>query len=188
MLGGVQLDETQAVADPPSPLEWQNEVAQAIRGEGVMAVAYVPDARLRGIVAALEAAGTPTVRALTREEECLAYAAGQLAAGRRAVVLMQCSGLGNALNVLGSLCLPYGLAIPMVISMRGSLGEGNPAQVPMGRATPALLDALAIQTFTLRDPHEAGTLTAGMLTLAYRTGTGAALILDPILGGGREAE
>ncbi len=169
-------------------LAWQDEIATAIRGEGVQHVAYVPDARLRGIIAALEATEGPAIRALTREEECLAYASGCLAAGRSAMVLMQCSGLGNALNVIGSLCQPYGLAIPMVISMRGTLGEANPAQVPMGRATPALLEAMSVQTFTLTDPGAARPMMAGVLTLAYRTGTGAALILDPILGGGREAE
>jgi sulfopyruvate decarboxylase alpha subunit len=187
----MQGNGASASTAPPSaplPLAWQDDIATAIRDQGVQTVVYVPDARLRGIVAALETAEPPSIRALTREEECLAYAAGCLAAGRSAIVLMQCSGLGNALNVIGSLCQPYGLAIPMVISMRGSLGEGNPAQVPMGRATPALLQAMSIQTFTLTDPGAAGPMTAGMLTLAYRTGTGAALILDPILGGGREGE
>jgi sulfopyruvate decarboxylase TPP-binding subunit len=57
----------------------------------------------------------------------------------------------------------------------------------MGRATPAILGALDIQAFTLVDPERAGAITAGALELAYRTGTGAAVILDPILGGGREA-
>ena len=172
----------------PPPLPWQTGIADAIRHGGVKTVAYVPDARLRGIVAALQGDGGPRIRTLTREEECLAYAAGHLAAGRRAMVLMQCSGLGNALNALGSLCVPYGLGVPMVVSMRGTLGEGNPAQVPMGRATPALLAALAVQTFDLIDPARAGAMTAGALELAYRTGTGAAVILDSILGGGREAE
>lgn len=170
------------------PLPWQQSIADATCRAEVDTVAYVPDARLRGIVAALETADGPSLRILTREEECLAYAAGQTAAGRRVVVLMQCSGLGNALNVIGSMCSPYALGIPMVISMRGTLGEANPAQVPMGRATPALLEALSIQTFTLEDPAQAGALTAGALTLAFRTGTGAAVILDAILGGGREAD
>ena len=53
------------------------------------------------------------------------------------MVMMQCSGLGNALNAIGSLCLPYGIGVPMILSMRGTLGEANPSQVPMGRATPA---------------------------------------------------
>jgi sulfopyruvate decarboxylase TPP-binding subunit len=57
----------------------------------------------------------------------------------------------------------------------------------MGRATPALLDALGIQAFVVVDPERAGSVTAGALTLGFSTGTGAAVILDPALGGGREA-
>jgi sulfopyruvate decarboxylase alpha subunit len=180
---------TTTTASPPDAaniLGWQREIAAALREAAVDTVAYVPDARLRGIVAALGDDG-PRLRILTREEECIAYAAGHNAAGRRAVVLMQCSGLGNALNALGSLCLPSGIGVPLVISMRGGLGESNPSQVPMGKATPALLDALGIQAFTVADPETAGRVTAGALTLGFSTGTGAAVILDPALGGGREA-
>ncbi len=102
---------------------------------GVSAVAYVPDARLRGVIAALD--DSIAVRTLTREEECVGFACGYSAAGGRPAVLMQCSGLGNALNALGSFAIPYAIGIPLVLSMRGTLGEENPAQVPMGRATVA---------------------------------------------------
>jgi sulfopyruvate decarboxylase subunit alpha len=169
-----------------APLPWQRRIAEAIAAADVAAIAYVPDARLRGIIAALPPDG-PAIRALTREEECIAYACGQQAAGARAVVMMQCSGLGNALNAIGSLCIPYGIGVPMILSMRGTLGEANPSQVPMGRATPAILDALDIQAFNLSDPDQASMVTEGALTLAFSTGTGAAVVLDAILGGGREA-
>jgi sulfopyruvate decarboxylase subunit alpha len=175
------------VASRGAPLGWQVQIAGAIRDAGVGAVAYVPDARLRGIVEALGDEG-PRLRTLTREEECIAYACGQIVAGARAVVLMQCSGLGNALNAIGSLCLPYGIGVPMVVSMRGTLGERNPSQVPMGRATPALLAAVAIQDFPLTDPDRARATMAGAMELAFSTGTGAAVILDAALGGGREAD
>jgi sulfopyruvate decarboxylase subunit alpha len=181
----MQQTMTTAPAAPPV-LDWQRAIAAALREAGVDTIAYVPDARLRGIVAALADDG-PRVRILTREEECIAYAAGHGAAGRRAVVLMQCSGLGNALNALGSFALPYGIGVPLILSMRGTLGETNPAQVPMGRATPALLGALAIQAFSLTDPDRAGATVAGALALGFGTGTGAAVILEPELGGGREA-
>jgi sulfopyruvate decarboxylase subunit alpha len=167
-------------------LDWQEQIAHAIQDAGVSAVAYVPDARLRGIVDVL-AEGGPRLRALTREEECIAYACGSLVVGVRAVVLMQCSGLGNCLNAVGSLCLPYGIGVPMILSMRGTLGEQNPSQVPMGRATPALLAALEIQAFSLTDPERAGATAAGALELAFSTGTCAAVVLDASLGGGREA-
>ncbi|MHB1567659.1 MAG: thiamine pyrophosphate-binding protein [Solirubrobacteraceae bacterium] len=167
-------------------LGWQTAIADAIREAEIDAIVYVPDARLRGIADAL-AGGPARMRILTREEECIAYAAGCLAAGGRPIVMMQCSGLGNALNAIGSLCVPYGLAIPMVLSMRGTLGEGNPAQVPMGRATPSLLAALEVQAFILSEPEHAGRTMAGAIELAFKTGTGAAVVLDATLGGGREA-
>ena len=132
-----------ARSDPAfDSLDWQRAIAGAIAEARVDTVVYIPDARLRGIVSALDG---PATRILTREEECIAYASGQLAVGRRAMVLMQCSGLGNALNALGSLSIPYELMPPIVLSMRGTLGEGNPAQVPMGRATRPMLEALGIQ-------------------------------------------
>jgi sulfopyruvate decarboxylase subunit alpha len=177
---------TDITARDPVPLPWQQQIADAITQERVSTIAYVPDARLRGIIAALPHDG-PAVRTLTREEECIAYAWGQQVAGARSVVMMQCSGLGNALNAIGSLCIPYGVGVPMILSMRGTLGEANPSQVPMGRATPALLGALDIQAFNLSDPDQAAAMTQGALTLAFSTGTGAAVVLDAILGGGREA-
>jgi sulfopyruvate decarboxylase subunit alpha len=170
-------------SEPTAPLLWQRAIADALAEAGVETVAWVPDARLRGIVETLDG---PAVRTLTREEECVGYACGFGAAGGRAAVLMQCSGLGNALNALGSLAIPYGIGVPLVISMRGTLGESNPAQVPMGRATRSLLDALAIQSFAVADPDEAGPLATGVLTLAYDTGAPAALVLEPELGGQRE--
>lgn len=167
-----------------TPLPWQHAVAAALLAGGVETAVYVPDSRLRGVITALRAEGLP-VLALTREEECVAYAVGFGAAGGHAAVLMQCSGLGNSLNALG--CFgPYGVGVPLVLAMRGTLGEGNPVQVPMGRATKPLLDALGIQYFSVERPSDAGTRTSGMLELAYATGMSAAVILEADLGGQRE--
>ena len=168
---------------PPSA--WQIELADALIDGGVTVVALVPDSRLDGIVARLTERDLP-VRVLPREEECIAFAAGHRLAGTRPAVLMQCSGLGNAVNALGSLVIPYGLGIPMMLSMRGTLGEGNPAQVPMGRATRPILDALGIQSFALRDRCEVNRTVSGVLALAYEGQAGAAILLEPELGGGRE--
>jgi mRNA-degrading endonuclease toxin of MazEF toxin-antitoxin module len=82
----------------------------------------VPDTRLQGILSLLADNGV-RMRSLTREEECIGYAAGQRIAGQRPVVLMQSSGLGNSLNALGSLVVPYRLGLPLVVSMRGARGR-----------------------------------------------------------------
>src|SRR5688572_21261927 len=110
-------------------LDWQVATADALVDTGIAAAAYVPDSRLDRIVQRLVERGT-VVRTLTREEECVAYAAGRAYARQTCAVLLQCSGLGNALNALGSLVVPGGLGMPLVVSMRGTLGETNPAQVP----------------------------------------------------------
>jgi sulfopyruvate decarboxylase subunit alpha len=175
------------MASDAFPLGWQQAIADAMCDGGADVVVYVPDARLRGIIEALAVVDGPRVSVLTREEECIAYAAGFAAAGGRPVVLMQCSGLGNSLNALGSFAIPYSIGIPMIVSMRGTLGEANPSQVPMGRATKPLLDSLGIQSFPVSAAAGAGPAAAGVLTLAFETGTCAAVLLEAELGGQRES-
>jgi sulfopyruvate decarboxylase alpha subunit len=171
-------------ADAPR-LDWQSAIADALVAAGITAAAYVPDTRLQGIVSQLADSGV-TMRSLTREEECIGYAAGQRIAGQRPVVLMQSSGLGNALNALGSLAVPYRLGLPLVVSMRGTLGEANPSQVPLGRSAAGLLSTLGIQSFPVRTAAAAAQVTAGVVTLAFQAGECAALMLEAELGGGRE--
>ena len=83
-------------------MTWQDALADELAAGGVDVAVQVPDSRLDGVVRGLAARGT-RIRTLTREEECVGYAAGVRLAGGRPLALMQCSGLGNALNALGSL-------------------------------------------------------------------------------------
>jgi sulfopyruvate decarboxylase alpha subunit len=166
-------------------LDWQSAIADTLVAAGITVAAYVPDTRLQGILSLL-ADSAVTMRSLTREEECIGYAAGQRIAGQRPVVLMQSSGLGNALNALGSLAVPYRLGLPLVVSMRGTLGEANPSQIPLGRAAAGLLSTLGIQSFSVRTAAAAAQVTAGVVTLAFQAGECAALMLEAELGGGRE--
>ena len=58
--------------------------------------------------------------------------------------MLQSSGLGNSLNALTSLLLPYQIPVLIIISMRGDAGEWNAAQVPMGRAMAPICDAIGV--------------------------------------------
>ena len=158
-------------------LTWQQALADALIDAGVEVAAWVPDKRLAPIGTRLSERNIP-LRTLTREEECFGYAAGYRAAGGLPAVLLQCSGLGNSLNAIGSLIGPYGLAFPVVISMRGTLGERNPAQMPLGRATTALLDALGIQSFPLRSPDAVAPVVKGALNVADGARVLAPILLD----------
>jgi len=81
---------------------------------------------------------------VTREEEGVGLCAGAWMAGRRPALLMQNSGLGNCINALTSLDILYGIPLLMIISHRGGRGEPMVGQVPMGRLTVPLLDAIQI--------------------------------------------
>ena len=93
----------------------------------------------------------------------------------------KCSGLGNSLNAIGSLIGPYGLAFPVVISMRGTLGERNPAQMPLGRTTVAMLEALGIQPFSLSDPNAVSAIVKGAIGVADGARVLAPILLEPEL-------
>jgi sulfopyruvate decarboxylase TPP-binding subunit len=156
---------------------WQHTLADTLIDAGVEVAAWVPDKRLAPIADRLAERELP-LRTLTREEECFGYAAGYRAAGGMPVVLAQCSGLGNALNAIGSLVVPYGLAFPVVLSMRGTLGERNPSQMPLGRATVAMLAALGVQAFPLRDPASTARIVQGAVDVADGARTLAPILLE----------
>jgi sulfopyruvate decarboxylase alpha subunit len=151
--------------DAETAVAWERWLADELLDAGVDVGALVPDKRLDPVIAGLRARGL-RVRSLTQEEECVAYAAGQFLAGGRPVVLMQSSGLGNALNALGSLVLPYSVGIPLIVSMRGTLGETNPSQVPIGRATVGLLAALGIQAFSATHPDQVRHMARSVVAMA----------------------
>lgn len=156
-------------------MAWEHALADAFVDAGVEVAAWVPDKRLAPIGERLAARGIP-LRTLTREEECFGYAAGFRAAGGMPLVLLQCSGLGNSLNALGSLVVPYGFGFPAVLSMRGTLGERNPSQLPLGRATAGILDLLGVQPFSLASPDDAARVARGAVATAE-----GARVLAPVL-------
>jgi sulfopyruvate decarboxylase subunit alpha len=85
---------------------------------------------------------------VTREEEGVGLCAGAWIGDRRPALLMQNSGLGNSINALASLDFLYEIPLIMIISHRGCEGEPIVGQVPMGRLTPKLLDAMEIAHFS----------------------------------------
>jgi sulfopyruvate decarboxylase alpha subunit len=160
---------------------WERWLADELVDAGIDVGALVPDKRLDPVIAGLRDRGL-LLRSLAQEEECIAYGAGQFLAGGRPVVLMQSSGLGNALNALGSLVVPYDVGIPLIISMRGTLGELNPSQVPMGRATPAFLAALGIEVFCATHPDQVRHMARSIVAMAG-AGITTAMLLDQELEG-----
>jgi len=124
---------------------WASGVCAGLHAVGSRHVVYVPDNPLSHVLRIL-GGSFPDVRTTlaTREEEAFGIAAGLYLGGARPAVMLQSSGLGNSLNALTSLLLPYKIPALIIISLRGDAGEWNEAQVPMGRAVRAICDAIGV--------------------------------------------
>src|SRR5438270_4289233 len=135
---------------------WAEGVCSGVHAAGSRDVVYVPDNPLSHVLRDFEARFRDVRLILAmREEEAFGIAAGLYLGGRRPTVMLQSSGLGNSLNAITSLVLPYQIPVLIVVSMRGDAGEWNAAQVPMGRAVRSIFDAIGIPHATLTAPDVA---------------------------------
>lgn len=162
---------------------WAGAVVGALKTCGVGYVTHVPDTPLGHLLGLMEPDPAFDVTAATREEEAVGIAAGIALGGGRAVVMMQSSGLGNALNGLGSLAVPYQVPMLLLLTQRGEAGEWNVAQVPGGRMVRPALGALGIQHFTLAVESDVERTVRAAADLAFGTRCPAALILSKLLTG-----
>ena len=157
---------------------WTDIVFERLKANCLEVVCHVPDSVLAPLITRAEADPYFTVVSLTREEEGVGVLTGAYLGGRLGCLMMQVSGLGNSVNGLASLAIPYQIPFLMLISQRGELGEFNPAQIAMGRAARPVLDALDIQHFTLCCVDEVATLTDGAIKTAHTARRPVALFLS----------
>jgi len=163
------------MADAP---EWATGVCAGLHACGSRHVVYVPDNPLSHVLRVLRDRYTDVQTTLaTREEEAFGIAAGLYLGGARATVMLQSSGLGNSLNALTSLLVPYKIPTLIVISMRGDVGEWNDAQVPMGRAVRPVCDAIGVPHVTVESGDRAQELVALAGLTAFSTRVPGACLL-----------
>lgn len=123
-----------------------------------------------------ERAGLITV---AREDNAVGIAAGAALAGHYPVVLMQNSGLGQSVNAIASLILPYRIPILLIVSMRGIPPDPTQENEAMGRVTEPLLRGLGISTVTL-DPADDTAAQIWMIRALVRDeGHPTALLIPP---------
>ena len=97
---------------------WPDDLHAVLRAAEVRHMSYVPDAGHARLIELFQADPEATVNVLTTEEEGVAIAAGAWLAGRRSVLLLQSSGVGNCINML-SLPVIGRFPLLMFVTMRG---------------------------------------------------------------------
>lgn len=173
-----------ATVSAPAERAWAHALYETLREQNISIFAYVPDAGHKEMIArSLDDPDAVSVR-LTTEEEGIALLAGADLGGRRGVLLMQSSGTGNCVNFL-SLNQTGRFPLLTFISMRGDFGEGNPWQVPMGRAVEPVLKAMGVDCIRVDRVEDVLPVAQAAITMAFKSGQSVAVLLTQKLLGAK---
>lgn len=166
-------------------IDWHQDIFDVLLDEQIDMVAHVPDAGHGPLIERCDAhQGIDTIT-LTTEQEGVGLLCGAWAGGRKGVLLMQSSGVGNCINAIA---LPAICRVPFltIISMRGEWGEFVPWQVPMGLGTPRVLEAMDVRLFRADQQASVGETVSAAARLAFNTRQSAAVLLSQRMIGAKQ--
>jgi sulfopyruvate decarboxylase alpha subunit len=155
---------------------WPEEIHRELAAAQVRQVGYVPDAGHKRLIELCQADKAMRAVVLSTEEEGIGLAVGAWLGGERSVLLMQSSGVGNIINVLGTV---KECRVPLVtiVTMRGEEGEFNPWQVPMGQATRSVLEAMGTVVHRPGSAEDIAPTVNAALRLAYNSYASVAVLI-----------
>ena len=158
-------------------IDWPLEIHRILSAAQLRQIGYVPDAGHKRLIELCHADGTMRTVPLTTEEEGIGLAVGAWLGGERCALLMQSSGVGNVINALATI-KECRIPLPMLVTMRGEYGEFNPWQVPMGQATPAVLEAMGVVVQPVREAEDIPAAVDAALRLAYNSYVATAVLIS----------
>jgi len=168
-----------------SSASWPEEIHRVFRNQGIRQVTYVPDSGHARLIELARADPNMHAIPLTTEEEGVALAVGAWLGGERSVLLMQSSGTGNCINMLG-MVQECRVPLPMLITMRGEWGEFNPWQVPMSQATAPALAAMGVAVHAVDKASEVSETVEAALRLAFNTCRAVAVLISQRVIGAKQ--
>jgi sulfopyruvate decarboxylase alpha subunit len=161
---------------------WPEGIHRELAAAGVRIVGYVPDGGHKRLIELCRADRGMRAVVLTTEEEGIGLASGAWLGGQKSALLMQSSGVGNIVNVLG---MVRECRFPLVtlVTMRGEQGEFNPWQVPMGQAVRAVLEAMGTVVHYVEKEDEVAPVVNAALRLAFGSYASVAVLISQRLIG-----
>jgi sulfopyruvate decarboxylase alpha subunit len=168
-----------------SSASWPDDIHRVLRDQRIRQVTYVPDSGHARLIELVRADRHLRAVPLTTEEEGVALAVGAWLGGERSVLLMQSSGSGNCINMLG-MVQECRVPLPLLITMRGEWGEFNPWQVPMSQATGPALAAMGVPVRTVDHAGEVGDTVSAAIRLAFNTSRAVAVLISQRVIGAKQ--
>jgi sulfopyruvate decarboxylase alpha subunit len=167
---------------PAGDSGWPTKAYEILKAADVRQMAYVPDAGHTTLINLFCQDPDVDSNVLTTEEEGIAIAAGAWLGGRRSVLLMQSSGVGNCINML-SLPVIGRFPLLMLVTMRGEWAEFNPWQVPMGRGTQPALEAVGVRVLRADTAEDLVDTVESAAALAFNADQQIAVLISQRLLG-----
>lgn len=157
--------------------DWSDDVFREIKKRKIETVCTVPDGGLTRLLNMIGDDDAMRLVTLSTEEEGMGIVSGQWLGGKRAMIAMQSSGVGNCINALG---LPSILKAPclMLVTMRGMWGEFNPWQVQMGTGAKPALEAVGVKCFPVETAAEVGETFSAAADIAFNGGFSCAVLIS----------
>jgi sulfopyruvate decarboxylase alpha subunit len=183
--GDAQTGPEASGAKASEPTSWHGVVLQMLKRNDIRLVPYVPDRVLTPLISNLHADPFFNTFPTAREEEAVGIVSGAWMGGLRGAVLMQTSGFATLANVMASLAIPYQIPLIMFVSERGTLGEFNYGQSLVCRTMRPVLDSLAMEHHTATRLDQLEFIVDRSIRQAFTTQAPVALILSPLLTGGK---
>ena len=159
-------------------LDSTDVIYNGLKDAGINFIVSVPCANLKKLLNLVEEDEDIKHVPVTREEEGFGICAGAYMGGMKPAILMQNSGLGNSVNVLASLNKLYNFPILIIISHRGTFGEGVYGQIPMSKATTKIFDSLGIAYYKVDNPNESQEIVKKAWNLSAISEEPIALLFD----------
>ena len=165
---------------------WPHNIYKVLSNNDVKQIAYVPDAGHKDLIDYCENDKNMNMISLTSEEEGVGLLAGAWLGGNKGALLMQSSGVGNCINAIASITRACDFPLLMLVTMRGEWNEFNPWQVPMGKATVKVLEALNVNVIRCEKIDDVSDTVNAMIGLAYKTNSVNAVLLSQKLIGAKD--
>ena len=156
------------ISSKDKSVHWSKPVHKLFQEHDVEQVAIVPDAGHADLIHLCEADKKMSVIRLTSEEQGVSLLGGAWLGGKKGVLLMQSSGVGNCINML-SLSTSCQFPLLILVTMRGDHAEFNPSQVPMGDATETVLAAMGVLVRRADTHEDVVQEVSGALRMTYNT-------------------
>ena len=155
-------------------------MVKEMKKAGISLVAQLPDGGLKQLYFLCQDDPDFEFIPVTNEGEGVAIAAGAWLGGKRAIMCMENSGIRSASEVLSRLSIGLDIPVLLLMSYRGSIGEGNWWGESHGVMMEPMLKALRIPYLILEREED----IEGLLQRAIRTMDSSKNHVANVVGGG----